>query len=118
APAERARLLRSSSSRSPRAASGPGARIRPRGLLLLSLLVRRTPASGAPVPGSASREDAGFPLLPLLGERELVPPVGWLGARDPHRTAAFPGRRPRAHPGTLRGVRRRAVHPRGGQTAL
>ena len=42
--------------------------------------------------------DLDFPVLPVLGERELDAALGWAGQRSPHRAAALSGRRPRVHP--------------------
>src|SRR6185436_2165072 len=94
APAGRARLLRSPAARGARGASGDGARARHRGLLLLPLLVRRTSPPRTPVRGSAALEATELSVLPLLGERELVAPLGWLGTRDPHGAAPLARRGP------------------------
>ena len=76
-------------------------------LLLLPLLVRWPAPAGAAVRRGAPQRRAGLPVLPLLGERELDPPLGRLRARDPDRSAALAPRTIGAYPRALPRVRGR-----------
>ena len=56
-------------------------------------------ATAAPPAGSAAGQSRPrLSLLSVLGERELDAALGRPGRGDPHRPAAFAGRRPRVHP--------------------
>ena len=74
--ARRPRLLRPPRRRGPGRPGAPRAGLRDLRLLLLLLLVQRPAHPRAPARDDARAAGAGLPLLLLLGERELDPPVG------------------------------------------
>ena len=117
ASARRARLLRPSPARGDGTAGGAGARTRHLRLLPLFLLVRWTSAAGAAPGGDARLGPPGHALLPVLGERELDPEMGWRRIRGHCRPVVHArvlraaGRRPPALPeGQTLSAGRRQAH--------
>src|SRR5262249_29960556 len=118
--ARRPRLLRSPRRRRPPGPGGSGPAIWPRRLLLLPLLVPRSPHPQHAIRRGPALGPAGLSVLSLLGERELAAPLGWSKRRDPDGADIQRGRRPRPHrlarpsfPGSaLHSDRRAAALPR------
>jgi len=74
------RFLRFEAPRGQGGAGEPGPRIRDRWLLLLPLLVQRPQAPRPPGARHPRQPAPRFPLLPLLGQRNLVAPLARRGA--------------------------------------
>ena len=111
-PAGRSRVLRPACARSAPAAGGAGRTLRAVGILLLSLLVQRSPVDAASRGGDARFGEARFPLHALLGQRELDAGVGRRRAGGTDPAGVLRGGRPRAHPlSARRGIPRSALHP-------
>ena len=94
------------------------ARVRDPRLLLLPLLVRREAAARAAVRRGAGVRRARLPVLPLLGERALVAPLGRPRRGRSPATGLQPERRLRAHPLASPSAGRPAGDHGRGQAAL